>query len=424
VANTVRILYSNTSGNVPASLVNGQLGLNQADGKLFYRSAAGVVTALPTGSTSVVEYDTPSGFPATGTTAVVYIARDTGKMYHWIGTAYAEIGTSSGISYWDYFLPFAPTGVSAAPGNSRAIVSWTAPSSLTQTPITDYTVQYSSNNGSTWATFSRSASTATSATVTGLTNGTAYLFRVAAVNGIGTGAYSSASSSLTVNGDTYFNSVSTLLHFDGANNATTFTDTSSTPKAFTAYGNAKISTAQAKFGASSLYLDGSNSYISCASSSDFGMGTGDFTFEGWFYPTANIDTFGNLMNFGTYATGVLLRIAGASTGGDFLYLANTQLMSSSRLTTTSIPTNAWTHVALVRSSGTVYVFINGTILAQQSGVTSNLGTTQPMTIGKDAHIASGTNSDVFVGYIDEIRVTRVARYAAPFTPSAIAFQDS
>jgi hypothetical protein len=68
---------------------------------------------------------------------------------------------------------------------------------LSVTPITDYTVQYSTNSGSTWTTFTRSASTATSVTVTGLTNGAAYTFRVAAVNVIETGSYSAASSAVT-----------------------------------------------------------------------------------------------------------------------------------------------------------------------------------------------------------------------------------
>jgi titin len=88
--------------------------------------------------------------------------------------------------------PLAPISVGATPGNAQVVVSWSLPLLANQGPaITDYTVQYSSNSGSSWTTFSRAASTATSATVTGLVNGTVYTFRVAAVNSVGTGAYSS-----------------------------------------------------------------------------------------------------------------------------------------------------------------------------------------------------------------------------------------
>jgi hypothetical protein len=76
-------------------------------------------------------------------------------------------------------------------------LSWTAPASTGGYSISDYTIQYSSDSGSTWGIFSHSASSSTSITVTGLTSGTAYIFRVAAVTVLGTGAYSSASSSLT-----------------------------------------------------------------------------------------------------------------------------------------------------------------------------------------------------------------------------------
>jgi hypothetical protein len=72
-------------------------------------------------------------------------------------------------------------------------------------------VQYSSNSGSTWTTFSHSASTSTSASVTGLTNNTAYVFRVAAVTIIGVGGFSSASSSVTPGG-----SVLNLSYTSGA----------------------------------------------------------------------------------------------------------------------------------------------------------------------------------------------------------------
>jgi hypothetical protein len=95
------------------------------------------------------------------------------------------------------FLPPAPTSVTALAGNAQATASWTAPTVLTQTPLQDYVVQYSSNSGSSWTTFSDGTSTATSATVTGLTNGTAYTFRVAGVNAVGTGSYSTASSAVT-----------------------------------------------------------------------------------------------------------------------------------------------------------------------------------------------------------------------------------
>jgi hypothetical protein len=84
-------------------------------------------------------------------------------------------------------------------GNTQVSLTWTAPVTNGGYSITNYTVQYSSDNGSTWTTFSRSASSATSATVTDLTSGTTYVFRVAAVTVLGAGAYSTASSSVTVN---------------------------------------------------------------------------------------------------------------------------------------------------------------------------------------------------------------------------------
>lgn len=103
---------------------------------------------------------------------------------------------------WSLFLPPAPTNVTATAGNAQVSLSWSAPSVLSVTPITDYIVQFSTNSGSTWTTFSDGTSTATSVTVTGLTNGTAYVFRAAAANAVGTGSYSSATSSV-IPGDVF-----------------------------------------------------------------------------------------------------------------------------------------------------------------------------------------------------------------------------
>ena len=81
--------------------------------------------------------------------------------------------------------PASPTGLTVTPGGAQAGLAWTAPANTGGVAITDYRVQYSFNSGS-FTTFSRAASTSTSATITGLAAGS-YAFRVAAINSVGTG---------------------------------------------------------------------------------------------------------------------------------------------------------------------------------------------------------------------------------------------
>ena len=85
--------------------------------------------------------------------------------------------------------PLAPTGTL---GDGRIFLVWSAPDANGD-PITDYDIQYSANSGSTWSTFVDGVSASTSATVTGLTNGTSYLFRIRVKNAQGASAYSAAS---------------------------------------------------------------------------------------------------------------------------------------------------------------------------------------------------------------------------------------
>ena len=135
-------------------------------------------------------------FPSSPTIGQTYAAN--GRNWSWTGSAWELVPASSSDSRWDLFLPAAPTGLAVTAGNAQASLSWTAPTGvIAQAPITDYREQYSTDNGTTWTNFTAAASTATSATVTGLTNGTAVRFRVAAVNGVGVGAYTAASSAVT-----------------------------------------------------------------------------------------------------------------------------------------------------------------------------------------------------------------------------------
>ena len=85
--------------------------------------------------------------------------------------------------------------VTFAPNKTQMVLSWPAPSA--NPSITDYTIKFRIEGASDWTTFSDGVSTTASATVTGLTSGETYEFKVAAVNSDGTGAYTPALQSRT-----------------------------------------------------------------------------------------------------------------------------------------------------------------------------------------------------------------------------------
>lgn len=92
--------------------------------------------------------------------------------------------------------PDPPTAVTGTGGDAEVSLSWTAPIYNNGSNITDYAIQYSSNSGSSWTLFSDGVSTSTTGLVTGLINGTTYVFRVATINVSGTGSYSQNSNSI------------------------------------------------------------------------------------------------------------------------------------------------------------------------------------------------------------------------------------
>lgn len=93
--------------------------------------------------------------------------------------------------------PGSPTELSATPGNSAVTLSWIAPTNNGGRVVRNYKIEYSANAGATWTTYSKPVSPDTSISLTGLTNTVSYIFRVSAINSVGTGAPSSVSSSVT-----------------------------------------------------------------------------------------------------------------------------------------------------------------------------------------------------------------------------------
>jgi hypothetical protein len=93
--------------------------------------------------------------------------------------------------------PDSPDDLTVESRSQSAVLSWTPSPSATANPPQRYDVEYTSDDGRTWTTHTAPASTATSRTVSGLTRGTTYYFRVAAVFSSGTKAYSAWSPPVT-----------------------------------------------------------------------------------------------------------------------------------------------------------------------------------------------------------------------------------
>jgi hypothetical protein len=190
-----------------------------------------------------------------------------------------------------------------------------------------------------------------------------------------------------------------------------FETASSRPgKSVTAFGDAKISTSQYKFGTSSLALDGTGDYIFVPSDSDFAYGTGDFTIEFWYRKTAS-GVFQVLYDQRTAATDTAVMIAVNSTEKVYVYING----ATRCLGTSTLATNTWYHIAVTRTSGSTRLFINGS----QEGATysdTNDYPSKQIRIGIDYAGNSPVN-----GFIDEVRVSNISRYSGTFTPSSTEF---
>jgi len=200
-----------------------------------------------------------------------------------------------------------------------------------------------------------------------------------------------------------------LLHMEGTNGSTTFTDSSANARTITAYGDAQISTAQAKFGSSSAYFDGTGDRLQLTGQS--------------LITTFTIECFARFSSFTDYrmlfdsrtgdgdTSGVVL---GANSSGQMFIYLNGFVIAGGALST-----NTWYHVALTCDAGNWKIWVNGS----QIGSTYTASLSQTRTswrIGMDWAGIYGMH-----GYIDEFRVTpSTAIYSATFTPPTAAFPDS
>ena len=182
-----------------------------------------------------------------------------------------------------------------------------------------------------------------------------------------------------------------------------FRDTSSNTYAVTANGGTTISAFSpfnetgaydaATEGGSALF-DGNGDALRTQSSSNLQLGSGDFTVEYWLY-TNSFNSTGNVFD-------------GRDAGSGNSFITNTNTSGQHRLwypggyritSTTTMSANSWYHIAIVRNSGVVKMYIDGVAESQTWSTTTNF-TGQTVTLGTEVDGASSP----FHGYISNVRI--------------------
>ena len=179
-------------------------------------------------------------------------------------------------------------------------------------------------------------------------------------------------------------------------------------------GNANTSTDQAKFGDTSLHLDGSGDYVNVLPS---GRGNiYNYTVEQWLYPTRNYSGSGNfdrIWSSGTALNNSVMLHLDNTTAPKIVLRSNDSIIWTSSV---SISLNAWTHVAVSCDADGTRLYIAGTERGTSSTVVNlrnlafNIGT-------------SDKSQGFFQGYIDDFRISDFARYTSNFTAPTAAFAD-
>jgi len=183
-----------------------------------------------------------------------------------------------------------------------------------------------------------------------------------------------------------------------------------------AVGNAKISTAQSKFGGASALFDGTGDVVVVTKTTDISLThTQTFTIEFWIRsttPATQSDPLGAHEAYNSPYAGWDFSIVSSKinfyNGSTFTAFDN------------ALSANTWYHVAVVSTAGSIKMYQDGVQQTATPTLVSNFNNTvQPLTIG--AAYSDGLRS--VNGYIDEVRISNTARYTANFTPSTTAFTN-
>jgi hypothetical protein len=247
----------------------------------------------------------------------------------------------------------------------------------------------------------------------------------------------------TATDDSYTIDPSTLLllHFDGLNGQTTTTDSSSYGHATLINASfASLSSTTPKFGPSSLLVANANIYTHYTAATPFALGsqldiftTAAWTIECWFRlpasggPEAYPFNYGGPLSTPDFSDFYCLAIDNGN-GTTTVSLNDVNMFSvgagATISTTVTVASGLWHHVAVVRNAGNTTVYLDGVSFGTNAtwGAANYVnGNASPNVVIGSMTRRSGTTAAM---YVDEFRVSNVARYTANFTPSNQPFSSS
>lgn len=217
--------------------------------------------------------------------------------------------------------------------------------------------------------------------------------------------------------DAYWSNVVLLLHLDGSDGSTTFTDAKN-GRTVTGNGSPALGTAQSKFGGASLNLASGTKRLEMADDADWTPGaSGPYCVEAWHRPAAVSSTNQIIAQWDN--GGARSWWLGYTSSKVRLYLYIGGVLVTALEGTTTVTTDTWHHVAWTWDGTTYRLFLDGNLEDSYASSTAPDASASKLEIGNSNGSFQGN------GWVDEVRITKggTARYTASFTAPTAAFDE-
>lgn len=181
-------------------------------------------------------------------------------------------------------------------------------------------------------------------------------------------------------------------------------------RTITTRGGAALTSVQAKFGSGSVSITNIGDLITVSGTSD--LYSGDFTAEMWIW-NSNLTQLPN---------GVLWDIRTSASNGLYVYVSYGSIglyegITGKGLTSAGFVNSSWNHIAIVRNSNNLKIFVNGVQKISATVTTTNYSS-------RTTYVAGTYNDSIPLrGYIDELRISNTARYTTAFTEPISPFSN-